>query len=417
MSLTRRAFIAGGANTNFIGKKHPDFIWKGHPDFGKKENPTWEELLQESVDGLIADTGLNPEAVDRLFMSNFTGELFVNQGHMGAGLVGTNAAFENKPSTRIEGACASGGLAIMAALDAIAAGADIVLVAGVEVQTTVSARQGGDFLARASHYSRQRSIDEFTFPALFGRRAKEYRAKYDVSAEQIDAVAVKAYGNANKNPLAHMKAVGLSGEQAATSPCFLSNEEFGSFVKLSDCSQVSDGASAILIVSEAGLAKLGKKNADAAEIIGRGHSVSSLYVDGDLTKLSTSADAIRKAYADAGVTAADIDIAEVHDCFAVTEVMMYEAAGFAAEGKGGELAASGETGINGKIPVNTGGGLIGFGHPVGATGVKQAFEIYRQMKGRCGEYQVPNTPKFGLTINMGGDDKTAVSMVIRNGAE
>ena len=123
-----------------------------------------------------------------------------------------------------------------------------------------------------------------------------------------------------------------------------------------------------------------------------------MYEDGDLTKLTTSASAVEKAYKDAGVTAQDIGIAEVHDCFAVTEVMMYEAAGFAGEGKGGELAASGETGINGTIPVNTGGGLIGFGHPVGATGVKQALEVYRQMKGKCGDYQVPNQPKYGLTI-------------------
>ena len=164
MTLSRRAFIAGGAHTSFIGKGHPDFIWKRHPDFGTKENPTWEELLQQAVDDLLTNTGVKPEDIDRLYLGNFTGELFVNQGHMGAALVGCHPAFANKPSMRVEGACASGGLAIMAGLDAIAAGADFVLVAGVEVQTTVSAREGGDFLARASHYSRQRGIDDFTFP-------------------------------------------------------------------------------------------------------------------------------------------------------------------------------------------------------------------------------------------------------------
>ena len=417
MALTKRSFIVGGANTNFIGKSHPDFIWKKHPDFGKKENPTWEELLQEAVDGLISETGVNPEDIDKLFLGNFTGELFVNQGHMGAALVGTHPAFANKPSMRVEGACASGGLAIMAALDSIAAGADMVLVAGVEVQTTVSARDGGDFLARASHYSRQRSIDDFTFPALFGRRSKAYREAFGVDADAIDAVSIKAYANANKNPKAHMKAVKMDAESAANSPIFLSNEEYKPFVKISDCSQVSDGASALLLVSEAGLAKLGKSIAEAVEVVGRGHSVASLYEDGDLTRLTTSADAVAKAYSEAGVSANEIDIAEVHDCFAITEVMMYEAAGFAAPGKGGELAASGETGINGRIPVNTGGGLIGFGHPVGATGVKQALEIFRQMKGQCGDYQVPFTPKYGLTINMGGDDKTVVSLVLANGAQ
>ena len=145
MPLTRRAFVVGGSHTPFIGKGHPDFIWKRHPDFGKRENPTYDILLKAAVDGLIADTGLDPELVDRLYLGNFTGELFVNQGHMGAALVGTNAAFKGKPAARLEGACASGGLAMLAGLDAIAAGADIVLVAGVEVQTTVSARVGGDF--------------------------------------------------------------------------------------------------------------------------------------------------------------------------------------------------------------------------------------------------------------------------------
>ena len=415
MALAKRAFIAGGSITNFIGKGHPDFIWKKHPDFGTKKNPTWEELLQQAVDELIENTGLNPEDVDRLYLGNFTGELFVNQGHMGAGLIGTHPAFANKPSMRVEGACASGGLAIMAGLDAIAAGADIVLVAGVEVQTTVSAREGGDFLARASHYSRQRSIDDFTFPALFGRRAKAYCEAFGVTSAYIDTVSVKAYANANLNPKAHMKASEMTLILAEKSIKFLGNEQYKPFVKVSDCSQVSDGASAMLLVSEAGLAKLNKSVSDVAEIVGRGHSVASLYVDGDLTKLTTSADAVSKAYSDAGVTAEDIDVAEVHDCFAVTECMMYEAAGFAPFGEGAKLAASGETRINGKIPVNTGGGLIGFGHPVGATGVKQAVEIFRQMKGECGDYQIPNIPKYGLTINMGGDDKTVVSLVIENG--
>ena len=230
MPLTRRAFIAGGANTPFIGKKHPDFIWKRHPDFGVRENPTYDQLLKQAVNELIQNTGVNPEDVDRLYLGNFTGELFVNQGHMGAALVGVNPAFAGKPSARLEGACASGGLAVLAGLDAIAAGADIVLVAGVEVQTSVSARVGGDYLARASDYARQRGIDDFTFPALFARRTKAYRERFGVLEEDIGRVAVKAYSNANKNPLAHMKAVSMSlsvaGSANDRNPCFLSNVFF-----------------------------------------------------------------------------------------------------------------------------------------------------------------------------------------------
>ena len=415
MALTKRVFVAGGANSSFIGKNHPDFIWKRHPDFGKRENPTYDQYLKEVVDNLIADTNLNPEDVDRLFVGNFTGELFVKQGHMGAALVGTHPAFSGKPATRLEGACASGGLAILAGLDAIAGGADIVLVAGVEVQTTVSAREGGDFLARASDYARQRSIDDFTFPALFARRAKAYQEKFNVSPEDIARVSTKAYSNANKNPNAHMKAVALDLESANASPGFLANEELQPYVRLSDCSQVSDGASAVLLVSEKGLTKLGKTEPDVVEIVGRGHAVSSLFEDGELTHLTTTALAAEKAYRDAGVEPHQIQIAEVHDCFAVTELMMYEAMGLAEAGKGADLVKNGTVLLDGACPVNTGGGLIGFGHPVGATGVKQVLEVYRQMKGKCGDYQVSNNPQLGMTLNMGGDDKTVVSLILKNG--
>jgi len=418
MSNGRRIFIAGGALTPFTGKGHPDFIWKKHPDFGVKENPTMEGLLQSAVDDAIADTGVDPAAVDRLYIGNFVGELFCNQGHLGAALAGTHPAFANKPAARLEGACASGGLAFLAGVDAIRAGENTVLVAGVEVQTTQSARVGADYLARASHYSRQRGIDEFTFPALFARRTKAYREAFGVSEEDIGHVSVKAYGNANRNPLAHMNARKMSIEVARSAnernPCFLANEELHPYIKLSDCSQVSDGAAALVLVSEEGLAKLGLTEADVVEVAGTGHSVSSLYCDGDLTQLDTTANAVQKAYATAGISATDVDVAEVHDCFTVTELMMLEALGLAAPGQGAALTRDGATGIDGATPVNTGGGLIGFGHPVGATGIKQPLEIFRQMKGKCGDYQVDGKLTWGVTANMGGDDKTVVSLAIRN---
>jgi acetyl-CoA acyltransferase len=418
MALARRSFIAGGANTTFLGKGHPDFIWKRHPDFGVRENPDLEALLQEAVDGTLADTGVDPEQIDRLYIGNFTGELFCNQGHLGAALVGTHPAFAGKPSARLEGACASGGLAILAGLDAIASGADLVLVAGVEVQTTVSARVGGDYLARASHYRRQRGIDDFTFPALFAARIKAYRERYGLEDEDLGRIAVKAYGNANLNPRAHMHGRKLGLEHAAMAsernPNFLGNEELNPFLKLTDCSQVSDGASALLLCSPDGLASLGKSESDVVEIRGRGHAVSSLYQDGDAAQLEMVSKAIHQAYSEAGIGIGDVEVAEVHDCFTIAELMSYEAMGLAAPGEGSAVIRSGRTDIGGELPINSGGGLIGFGHPVGATGVKQPLEIYRQMKGLCGDYQVPGSPKWGLTSNMGGDDKTVVALSIQN---
>ncbi len=416
--MSRRSFVVGGANTAFIGKGHPDFIWKNHPDFGKRDNPGLEELLSSAVTQAFANTGVDPARIDRGYVGNFVGELFSKQGHLGAALAGTHPALALKPTMRVEGACASGGLALVSALDAIAAGADLVLVAGVEVQTNESARVGADYLARASHYRRQRGIDEFTFPALFGRRTRYYREKFGVTETDIGRAAVKAYKNANRNPLAHMKARKMDLETASAAsdknPCFLANPEYAPYIKMSDCSQVSDGASAIIVASEAGVAALGRSLADTVEIIGAGHCTASLYEDSDPTVLSTTAAAAQIAYARAGIRANELQIAEVHDCFTVTELLMLEALGFAAPGEAGALLRDGITDIEGSLPVNTGGGLVGFGHPVGATGVKQALELFRQMKGLCGAYQVANRPRLGVAANMGGDDRTAVVTVYRN---
>lgn len=417
--LSRKAYIVGGHITKFIGAKHPDFIWKKHPDFGKKENPTLEHYITEAVNGAFEDTGVAAEAVDKMWMGNFCGELFNNQGHLGAALVGSHPALLNKPSMRVEGACASGGLAFACALESIQAGtSDVALVAGAECQTTVSARVGGDYLARASHYARQRGIDDFTFPAMFARRIKVCQEELGYTHADLGALSAKAYGNANRNPKAHMTAVTMDAETASSSgdanPCFLGNEELSPYLRLSDCSQVSDGGAAMIIVSEEGLAKLGKSKEDAVEIMGLGQATGNLYEDTDATELPTTAVAAARAYAQSGVSAEQIGVAEVHDCFTVTELLMMEALGFAAKGEAPNLVHSGDLDINGRIPCNTGGGLVGFGHPVGATGVKQVLEIYRQMKGQCGDYQMPQTPEYGITANMGGDDKTSVVSVLRN---
>jgi acetyl-CoA acyltransferase len=199
-------------------------------------------------------------------------------------------------------------------------------------------------------------------------------------------------------------------------PNFLANEALNPYLRLSDCSQVSDGASAMVIVSEAGLKKMGLTEADAVEIVGTGHAVSSLFEDGDMTQLTTVGKATGRAMAGAGITARDLDLAEVHDCFTVAELMTYEAIGLARPGEGSAVVRDGATALDGSLPVNTGGGLVGFGHPVGATGVKQPVEIFRQMKGKAGDYQLQGDLSWGLTSNMGGDDKTVVSLALRNGS-
>ena len=412
MKLNRPTYVAGGLSTQFIGKFHPDFIWKKHPDFGTKTNPTLEDYITNATTQLFEQLGVDGTSVDKAFIGNFAGELFSNQGHLGSALAGAHPSLQYKPITRTEGACASGGLGIAAGIDAIQAGYDVILVVGAEVQTTVNAKVGADYLARASHYASQRDLDPFTFPALFARRAKAAMASFGVTEEDLAELAVKAYKNANKNPLAHMRTVNMTKEAAMTSALFLQNEDLHDYLRVSHCSQVSDGGSALLLASEAGLKKLGVTNDDATSVLSYGHAVGSLYEETDALELHTTRHAAERAYADAGLTPDKVGVCEVHDCFAITELMMYEALGFADKSKGVELVRSGETGLEGKIPVNTGGGLMAFGHPVGATGIKQLVELHKQLKGNAGGYQVGNSPTVGLAANMGGDDRTAVVTIL-----
>ena len=418
MRPTRKVYLIGGAHSGFIGKFHPDFVWRGHPDFGKRDNPSLEDHLRTAVLAAFETTGTKPAAVQKGYVGNFTGELFAKQGHLGAALASVHPDLKYKPFSRVEGACASGGLALLSAIDAISAGNDVVLAVGAEIQTTVNARKGADYLARAAHYSSQRSCDPYTFPCLFARRAKAYRETYGITDEDLGRVVLKAYSNANKNPHAHMQAVQMTLERASTTsdlnPLFIENRAYRDYLRLSDCSQVSDGASAVVLVSERGLDRLGKSQADGVEIVAYGHTTAPLDEKTDPLVLSTAKRAIQEAFEDAGVGAQDIGVAEVHDCFSVTELLLYEALGLAEPGHAAELVRDGTTQLDGRLPVNTGGGLMAFGHPVGATGVKQSLEVFKQQKGLAGEYQIPTRPRYGVAANLGGDDRTAVVTVYEN---
>lgn len=358
--------------------------------------------------------------IDRAYVGNFAGELFNQQGHLGSALAAADSAFMYKPSMRIEGACASGGLAVAAAVDALRGGSgDLALVAGAEQQTTVSARDGGLFLARAADFARQSSIDDFTFPCLLARRTKHYADRFkDFTVDDLCPIVEKAYANGNKNPNAHMTAVKIDASKAKVSdknPNFLTNSEFAPYCRLTDCSQVSDGASAIVLANEEGLKKAGIDESSCVEVLQCDWGCGNLYEDpADFTVMDTAKAVVARVYQQAGIQVSDLGVAEVHDCFSIAELLMYEAIGLAEHGKGAAVCKDGITHLDGKLPVNTGGGLLSFGHPVGATGVKQIHEIYRQMKGQCGDYQIKKRPELGLSVNMGGDDKTIVATALKN---
>ncbi|CAJ1025087.1 Thiolase, N-terminal domain/Beta-ketoacyl synthase, N-terminal domain/Thiolase, C-terminal domain containing protein, putative [Leishmania lindenbergi] len=425
-------FIVGGHITPFVGKGSKLFIDKKHPDFGKKQNMTLEEILATTVQRTMENTGLKgkEDVVDHVVVGNFLGALFSNQGHLGPAAIGSltygQTGVKNplmyKPALRVEGACASGGLAVMTAANALKAGsADIALAVGVEVQTTASARVGGDYLARAADYRRQRKLDDFTFPCLFAKRMKYIVEHKHFTMEDTARVAAKAYANGNKNPLAHMHTRKMTFEECngedPSNVKFLGNETYKEYLRMSDCSQVSDGGAGVVLANEEGLKKIGLSPNDSrlVKIKSIACASSSLYEDPeDACCMFTSRQAAQKALSMANVKSSDLNVAEVHDCFTIAELLMYEALGIAEYGHAKDLIRNGDTTLEGRIPVNTGGGLLSFGHPVGATGVKQIMEVYRQMKGQCEAYQMKKIPALGATLNMGGDDKTAVSTVLQN---
>ena len=417
MTPLRPIYIVGGAHSTFLGRGHPDFVWRGHPDFGERPNPGLEDHLGDALRGTWQTTGVDPSAIDKAYVSNFLGELFLNQGHLGALLPRVEPALAGRPVTRVEGACASGSLAIASCVEALHAGCNVVLAAGVEVETVRSGKDGARFMAAAAHFATESDNDRFLFPWMFARRAKAYKEAFGATDEDLARVVVKAYDNASRNPQAQMRTVSMSLAFASTTSegnaTFLDDPELRDHLRQSDCTTFTDGASALVLANDEGLARLGIPRAACTQLVGLGHAVSPLGADHDPTQMSNLAAAAAEAYQSAAVSPDQIDVAEVHDCFSIAELQLMEALGFAALGEAKHLLRDGVTSLSGRLPVNPGGGLLGFGHPVGATGIKQSVEVWRQLKGRAGDYQVDRPLTYGITANVGGDDRTGVVIVQR----
>ncbi len=419
MKPPRRVFVVGGAQTPFLGRGHPDFVWKGHPDFGARENPTLDEHIGSAVLGALAAANVPADAIEKGYVGNFLAECFARQGHLGAMVAAVDPGLHGKPFARIEAACASGAAAIAGCIDAMAAGHDVTLAVGAEVESGVPGRDGIDFMARAAHYDRSRAWDPFTFPWLFARRAKAYKEAFGATDLDLGGVVEKAYANASGNPDALMRAISVTAEEAATASernyLFLEDEALRDHIRLLDCTSFTDGAAALVLATEAGLARLGIAAERCTEILAYGHTVRALgdELHGDPLAFDNVAAAAAIAYRDAGVGPDDVEIAEVHDCFSISELLQYEAIGLAGRGEGAALLRSGATARDGRIPVNPGGGLLGGGHPIGATGVRQVLEIHRQAHGLAAGHQLARPPRVGVASNLGGDDRTAVVTVLR----
>jgi acetyl-CoA C-acetyltransferase len=375
-------------------------IGVGCTKFGERWDDSLRDLVVEAGVSAIEDSNLSGEDIDALYIGNMSGGRFVEQEHIGA-LIADCAGLARLhiPSTRVEAACASGGLALRQAVLAVASGYhDVVIAAGAEKMTDVSSGTAADALAAAA----DREWECFfgaTFPALYAMIARLHMRRYGTTREQLSQVAVKNHHHGCLNPIAqyHME---ITAEDVLKSPMVADP------LHVLDCSPITDGAAAVVLMPT----ELAKKYADTPiKIIGSAQASDTLALHDrrDLTTLDATVHAARSAFSQAKLLPKDIDLAEVHDCFTIGEILAIEDLGLVEKGLGGKAAVDGTTCLGGKMPINTSGGLKACGHPVGATGIKQAYEIALQLRGEAGKRQVDEA-EIGLAHNVGGSGGTAI---------
>ena len=411
-----KVYILGGAQTDF------ERNWT-------KEGKGMIALLKEVIEDGLSDVGmtfadikeLNKENRIGCFVGNFIAEKYVEQGHLGAFLTEVDEAFYGVPSARYEAACASSSVAIDAAATKIRADeCDVAIVIGWELMKTVNPKIGGDFLGRAAYYEKEGKNIDFPFPKLFGRLADETLKKYPELDEKryMDALArisVINYENAKRNPLAQTRKWFMSYDQASTRDTE-TNPIIGGRLATSDCSQITDGAVVVVLCSEKYIKEKGIKNKPI--IKGYGHRVAPMLFE---KKMADNADskyvlpwtrqAVLDAYKRANLTVDDIDVFETHDCFTSSEYASISAFGISEPGKEYEAIENGVIAFDGKKPINPSGGLIGCGHPVGASGTRMFLDLYKQVTGNAGTYQIKGA-KNGMMLNIGGSATTNYVFVI-----
>lgn len=358
----------------------------------------WGELWEKSLRTIFVETALlalddaGVDRIDSMYVGSMSSGLFVGQEHI-ASLLADYLGQAPVPSARVETACASGGLALRLGFMEVASGmSDVVLVSGIEKMTDVSGYEATYALGTAADQEYE-GYHGITFPGLYALIARAHMEKYGTTREQLALVAVKNHLNGSKNPLAQYPF-------KITVDSVLNSVMVADPLRILDCSPITDGAAAVILCP---IERARKMNKPVVKIIGSGQATDSIALSSrkDITWLEATYQAGKRAYAMANKKPKDIDILEVHDCFTIAEICVIEALGIVEKGKGGEAAEDEITYLEGKIPVNTSGGLKAKGHPVGATGVAQVIEIVKQLRGEAGKRQVKD-PRIGMAQNMGG---------------
>ncbi|MAT40965.1 MAG: hypothetical protein CL609_01395 [Anaerolineaceae bacterium] len=368
------------------------------------------------------DKGFDPKEIEAFYLGNFSGDLFEGQAHQ-APMLADWVGLSPIPAARLEGACASASVAFREGLLGIASGMyDMVMVGGVEKMTDLHISKVTDALATAADITYEVSAG-FTFPGFYASMASAYMHQYGATPETFMRVGIKNHENGALNKKAQFGARIPDLMEAKKTKAlqkgkpiptwkdeieFLSDDRANPLIawpmRLFDCSPVSDGGVALLLVSEEIAHQFSD---DPIYVIGSGSaSAGALHSRPSLTSIPSAKLAAQNAYEMANVTAKDIDLAEVHDCFTIAEIIATEDLGFFDAGKGGIAAEEGLTSRQGPQPINTSGGLKSKGHPVGASGAGQIVEIWKQLRGQAGERQLDKSPRLGLTHNVGGTGQT-----------
>ncbi|MEZ5184533.1 MAG: acetyl-CoA acetyltransferase [Candidatus Nanopelagicales bacterium] len=375
-----------------------------------KEGGDFAAMFGEVVAGTLAAAQIDAADIEVIHVGNAFGQLFTGQGHLGAMPATVEPELAGKPASRHESACASGGVALLAAMADLESGRyDVALVLGAELERTVPGDMAADHMAAAAWVGRDALGAKYVWPSSFSTLADEYDRRYGLDDAHLRAIGELNLTNARRNPLAQTRRWSFTGESFGADD--VANPPVEGRLRRNDCSQVTDGAAGLVLVSE----RAGR--AAASHILGWGHRTVGLPLApklercGDLV-LPHVAATIADAFTRAGVGGVDdVDGIETHDCFTPSEYMAIDHFGITAPGRSWEAVEAGDLEIGGRIPMNPSGGLIGVGHPVGASGVRMVLDAHRQVTGAAGDYQVPGARRFA-TLNIGGSTATTVSFVV-----
>jgi acetyl-CoA C-acetyltransferase len=407
--MSKGVYLLGGWQTDFARN------WA-------REGRELADGMQEVVAAGLEATGLDAADVDTIHVGNFAAELFCNQGHLGGLAAAAHPSFAGKPASRHEGACASGSLAALAAAAEIEAGRyELAAVIGIEQMRNVPGDQAAKLIGAAAMWSGHECVDvKFPWPHVFSELIDEYDRRYGIDPKYLNRIAEINFANGRRNANAQTRRWQFGPTSFAADDD--ANPVIDGRIRKQDCGQITDGAAVVFLASEDYARRYVARHGTAAaiaKIAGWGHRTAPISYD---AKIAASRDApyvfpfvratIEDAYRRAGISGVDdLDGIETHDCFTSTEYMAIDHFGITPPGQSWRAVENGDIEIGGRIPVNPSGGLIGLGHPVGATGARMLLDCWKQVTDQAGDYQVEDARRFA-TLNVGGSATTTVSFVV-----